>query len=65
MAAGDVVYEKEIGIYRLVFVEVDEGETVMMALPREGYTLKQAEEALWRDMEALTAYGLVQLEGGS
>lgn len=62
MAAGDVLYEQEIGIYRLVFVEIDEERSQMKALPIAGYTVEQAEEALQRDLDALTAYNLAQLE---
>lgn len=64
MAAGDVVYERVIGIYRMVIVETEEeGELGVMALPVEGYSLEQAEEAFRRDVDALTAYGLVQMSG--
>lgn len=64
MTAGKVVYEKEIGgIYRLVFVELDDNTRRVMALPMEGYTPQQALEAFWRDMGALEACGLVQIGG--
>lgn len=63
MAAGDILYEHEqvIGIYRLVFVEIDEERQQMKALPIAGYTVEQAEAALQRDLDALTAYNLAQV----
>lgn len=63
MAIGGVIHEREIGIYRLVFVEQEDGVTGVAVFPREGYTAEQAEAAYMRDMEALTAHNLAQMSG--